>query len=83
MPNVVISDVCRVCFRTSYNISHSYVDNIIREIKSLNVSTVEFPLSDKTALDSKYAAMVVKLAVKKGIVSNLTICFIHNLTPFP
>ena len=73
MPNVVISDVCRVCFRTSYSISHSYVDNIIREIKSLNVSTVEFPLSDKTALDSKYASMVVKLAVKKGIVSNLTI----------
>ena len=64
-PNIVIENVCRTCFRICCHISHSYVDNVIKEIRNEFASTVDAPSSDKTAIDSGKAAMVMKLAAKQ------------------
>jgi len=39
-PGVVVGDVCKVLFQKLYSVGHTYVDEIIFEIKVINVNQI-------------------------------------------
>eukprot|EP01041_Mallomonas_annulata_P013585 gene13585-28845_t len=70
-PTTVIDGVCRRTFRVCYNIGHTYVDEIVRGIKHMEMNS-EPLLNDKTKVSSAYAENFVKMALIRGIILDKT-----------
>jgi hypothetical protein len=68
-PNKVLLNVCRKCFMNVYNVSHGYVEGLVRDIKEGTRNYI-MASNKKAKVSSKFVGALVQLATMHGIELN-------------